>query len=345
MTRRIFAAAMLVAGSLIYPTSSAHSATPSGRTFYVSPKGADGGTGTRENPWRTLTKALPSLRPGDTLYVRGGTYPERIRGVAIQPATREKPITVAAFPGERPVLKGLLRLERPSYWTIDGLNVTWDDETGEAREHMVKIGNGVGWTFKNAEVWGARSFAAVLVYTTREGEPRDWRIAECTIRDTHPANKTNRDHLIYVNSGLTGGNGVIERNVLYNATNGTGIKLGGPSASAPGVAGVTIRHNTIFNCAQGVLVAWSSRNNQIYGNLIGGVRGNYGAIRGYELEGANNVARDNYAFAAKSVFLNDSGYAGVRDGGGNRLGADPRFEAATFRPGHPVVAPYGRFAS
>ena len=44
-----------------------------GRAFYVSPDGDDDNPGTVERPWRTMSR-VNELRPGDTLYLRGGVY-------------------------------------------------------------------------------------------------------------------------------------------------------------------------------------------------------------------------------------------------------------------------------
>lgn len=43
--------------------------------FYISPAGDDTADGlSTRAPWQTLERALPALRPGDTLYLAGGTY-------------------------------------------------------------------------------------------------------------------------------------------------------------------------------------------------------------------------------------------------------------------------------
>jgi hypothetical protein len=80
---------------------------------------------------------------------------------------------VKAYGKEKPVLQGLLWLSRPSFWTIDGINVTWKDGIS-SRKHMIKLTNGVGWIFKNAEVWGAKSYAGILVAGTEANEPANW---------------------------------------------------------------------------------------------------------------------------------------------------------------------------
>ncbi len=73
--------------------------------FYVSPTGSGAGTGSSTNPWNLTTAfAHPaSVRPGDTIWLRGGTYEgsfvSRLRGAA------GAPIIVRAKQGERPILE------------------------------------------------------------------------------------------------------------------------------------------------------------------------------------------------------------------------------------------------
>ncbi len=42
--------------------------------IYVSPDGDDSADGTIENPYRTIAKAITEIRPGETIYLREGTY-------------------------------------------------------------------------------------------------------------------------------------------------------------------------------------------------------------------------------------------------------------------------------
>jgi hypothetical protein len=308
---------------------------------YVAPNGNDANAGTATAPMRTIKHALTTLRAGDTLVVRGGTYVENVTGMTLASGTSTAPITVQAYPGERPVVQGLLWVTNPNWWVFNGLNVTWNP-ANTASEHMVKLTGGSGWVFENAEVWGAHSYAGMLV----AGTPTNWRVTANCIHDTYPSNSTNQDHLIYANSGLTGSGGVIDHNLLFNATNGEAVKLAGPSSSSGGTNAVTVRNNTMYNTAQDMLIAWASTNNVVRDNLIGKTGGTYGAIRGYQLNGSGNVATHNYAYSTRSVLLNDGGYAGVRDGGGNALGTDPQFDALTcsgFHPRNSVAAGFGRY--
>lgn len=158
--------------------------------YYLAPDGSDDAVGSVLQPWGSFDRALSQLEPGDVLTVSGGTYAERVKNARLEPATAEQPITVQAAPGERPVLKGLLWIRGMDHWRFDGINITWGN--GDDDEHMVKLTDGVGWEFLNAEVWGARSFAAILVATTGGSEPTDWRIAGNCVHDTIPTNSAEQ---------------------------------------------------------------------------------------------------------------------------------------------------------
>jgi len=138
------------------------SARADGTVHYVSTNGSDSNPGTIDHPWRTIAHSLVSLRAGDILNIRGGTYVERIMSPSLARGTDLARIRVQNYPNERPVLQGLLWISGAYDWTFSGLNVTWDPARNNRYEHMVKFTNGVGWVFKNAEVWGAHSYAAIL---------------------------------------------------------------------------------------------------------------------------------------------------------------------------------------
>jgi len=76
-----------------------------GPKFFVDgAKGDDAGPGTKRKPWCTINRALKKLRPGDTLCLRGGTYFENVYCAVA--GTKEKPITIRAYPGERVIIDG-----------------------------------------------------------------------------------------------------------------------------------------------------------------------------------------------------------------------------------------------
>lgn len=287
-------------------------ATAASVALYVSPTGSDSADGTLAHPFRTVARGLSAARPGDTVYVRGGVYQERIKNPKIQSGSASAPITVQNYAGEVPVIQGLLWLSNADYWRIKGIDVTWSP-LNAPNEHMVKLTNGFGWTIEGCELWGARSYAALLV----AGTATNWRVAGNDIHDTYATNGTNQDHLIYVNTRGTGG--VVEGNVLTNSPNGRAIKVGPASADSGTVSDVVIRYNTMQNNLgpSNVQIAWGTSKVSIYRNIMVKPASGRSAVTAYELSGTGNVVKDNVVWDA--VRPVDTGVSGLTDGGGNRM--------------------------
>jgi hypothetical protein len=325
------------AWSMPVMTASSSTADSATTTYVVATNGSDSNAGTTSQPFRTVSKGLRTVHAGDTLLVRAGTYAERIQNPTIAAGTSTAPITVANYPGERPVISGLLWLRNASYWRLSGVNVTWNGANNSS-EHMVKLTGGTGWSLTDAEIWGAHSYAGILV----TGGARSWRIAHSYVHDTYQSNSTNQDHLIYVNND---GAGVIEGNVLANSTNGRAIKLGPPAAGAGITRGVTIRYNTMSNNLgpSNVQPCWNSYDNTVYRNIMVRPASNRSAVTAYQLTGTNNVVRDNLVWNAVRVM--DS-VAGLVNGGGNLM-RDPQLVNLPGQPLTPtdsVAVAYGAMA-
>jgi hypothetical protein len=320
-------------------------------TRYVSPSGLDTNPGTETAPLKTVRRGFALTQAGDTLVLRGGDYYENLGGSTsptVHPGTLSSPVIVKNYPSERPVIHGLFWLSRPSYWTLDGINVTWWDGHNSSTCHMVRMVNGKGWKVQNCEFWGAKSFAGLLVAGTISGEPDDFLVAHNVIHDTVPSNNTNQDHCIYCNTSLASGpnGGIIERNILYNAANGMGVKVGGAN-DTQGSHHVTVRYNTVYNTSQNLMVSWKGHDNYLLRNLLVRTNSKYWNIRGYQLTGAGNHYKENYCFGSKGIILNDPGYVGLHDDGGNVYGVDPQFDSLTptgFHPQNVAAQGYGVYA-
>lgn len=305
-------------------------------TIHVSTNGSSSGDGSEARPFASLDTAFRSLQPGDTLIVHGGEYRERVRlWSGLARGTASDPITVRAADGERPVIKGILRIRGLHHWIIDGLNVTWDGERNTSNEHMVSFVDGSNWTYRNSEVWGARSYAGVLV----GGDPVNWTLRGLHIHDTYRSNNTNQDHLIYCNCGS--GGGLIERNLLVGSENGRAIKVGTVNADDTNVSNVTIRYNTMVDNRgpSNIQLSYRTSNILIERNVMVGSEAGYENITTYQLTGSGNVARNNVGWESASVI--DVG-AGLWDGGGNSH-TDPGLDGS-YRPSASFTG-YGHRAS
>lgn len=112
------------------------------RSFYVATNGSDSAVGSQARPWRTISRAVRDLRPGDEVVVMPGTYNERVgidRGGNADRAD--------GYVTLRSATPGAARLRPPSgtysgvlvytsYVVIDGFDVVGG--TG----HAIEIGNG-----------------------------------------------------------------------------------------------------------------------------------------------------------------------------------------------------------
>ena len=353
------------------PASAA--ATGTGRTFVVAPAGSDTAAGSWERPWRTFTYAFRQLLPGDTLLVRGGTYRERVTSAsfcpptrAACPATSTSRIVVAAAPGERPVLRGLLWVRGADWWTFRGLTVAWDSTLDTVSDgHLVKFVDGVGWRFENGEVSGSRSFSNILVTDAAAAGPAGWVLRGNCVHGNagDPSHGTLRDHNLYLASGLAG-SGLVEDNILFDAPRGDNIKIGVGAETGNGSSHIAVRWNTLDDALTGVVVAYRSSSVRLERNLVGRVgsaatgglgKSWYPAFRGIELTGTSNAVIANAWYASggglvRNTFgTNNDSTRGLPNGTGELRLADPRFDSTTscsgFTPANaslPYGARYGR---
>lgn len=83
--------------------------------YYVSPSGDDADEGSFGKPWRTLSKASAVAEAGDTVFIRGGTYNERL--IPANGGTSESPIIFASYPGETAIIDGT-GVDVDNWWGI-----------------------------------------------------------------------------------------------------------------------------------------------------------------------------------------------------------------------------------
>src|SRR6202521_375199 len=80
--------------------------------YYVAPPGHTTGDGSMGTPWdlQTALSVPPAVRPGDTIWLRGGTYAgAAVAGYSFAcslKGTAGLPISVRQYPGERATIDG-----------------------------------------------------------------------------------------------------------------------------------------------------------------------------------------------------------------------------------------------
>ncbi|HVM58970.1 MAG TPA: right-handed parallel beta-helix repeat-containing protein, partial [Candidatus Paceibacterota bacterium] len=143
MRRGAFSLAVSVLALLSIPASAAAA------TYYVATNGSDSNSGTSvSSPFKTMQHAADLTNPGDTVYVRGGTYTFSGSSDALtisRSGDASGVITYAAYPGETPVIQfGGGAWEginiRASYIDVNGFTVI-----GPAQSYASK-----GWAGTNS---------------------------------------------------------------------------------------------------------------------------------------------------------------------------------------------------
>ena len=96
---------------------------------YVSPTGSNSNPGTLAQPYLTIAKGITSAAAGDIVYVRAGTYAERLN-LNGKTATVGSPIVIRNFPGESPIIdpsattgEPIVRIQNCRYITIQGFEI------------------------------------------------------------------------------------------------------------------------------------------------------------------------------------------------------------------------------
>ena len=98
---------------------------PRGRALFVSLEGNDEQDGSWTKPFRTIARGIAAATPGDTIFVRAGTYKdpsdESMVMLRNKNGTADAWITLAGYPGERPVIDGSGWDPKYALWRVVGV--------------------------------------------------------------------------------------------------------------------------------------------------------------------------------------------------------------------------------
>lgn len=294
--------------------------------YYVAPTGNNSNDGSLQSPWASVLYAISKAQPGDTVFVRGGTYDEGeiwIRQNYGMGGRDGVYVTIAAFPDEIPIFTNGSRglIIDASYVRVIGLdfrngkemyNVNWGGPT----HHIELIKNRFS---------GVPGYAAISI----SGEHN---LIEKNIIDLAGNSVGTQGHGIYIMEGAhtlirgnfisgTSGYGIhlyerpysndppgyvrgiknilIEENFVTKSRERSGIIVAAEGGNVPvNIDSIVIRNNVVVNNPLHgiILVGWSEiKNIQIYHNTVYGNADN--AIQIYEK--VKNVVIKNNIICAK----------------------------------------------
>ncbi|WP_375765705.1 right-handed parallel beta-helix repeat-containing protein [Archangium gephyra] len=263
---------------------------PTGRSWYVSTKGSDGGAGTLEAPLRTIGRAAALVKPGEVIRVLPGVYPEELilesRGSGVAPITLrgEGSTRPTLVPKDR-VRGAVLRVQ--GRWNLENLHI---DVSGASMFAVLFDATASQSVLSGSELHGGTSGAGVCVEGAKDITLRNNHLHHFIKPgdDSHgvavvgPArNIVIQDNDIHHNSGdsiqCQPGAGpaesvLIERNTLHDeGENGVDIKQ---------CLSVTVRDNVLSgfpntairpagsSAGEAVVIHAAARDIHIQGNTI-----------------------------------------------------------------------------
>ena len=325
-----------------------------GRKLYVARNGSDVSPGTIRRPFRTLQRALDALRPGDTAYVRHGTYAETV--LAHRRGTAAANIALRAFPGERPVLTGQFKITG-AWFRVSGFLFRGGTPANPDDVPVYVSGGDDVWISRN-EITGSVSSG---IFLGDEGPNSSDRV-RILGNDIHDNGDDSRfDHGIYFGHGRGGlvANNVITGNAAYGIQaypdcddavfNGNTIVGNGRSGVVVGGNDeITSERNSFvnnivaFNAEYAILSYWErpvGEGNAALTNLVFGNR--RGTLSGPGLRASGTIMgdplfesrpRDNYRLRARSPALDRARpeFALAVDYDGRRRPEGPRPDLGAF---------------
>lgn len=262
-----------------------------GRRLWVATTGDDSNPGTRDRPFRTITKALAEARPGDTIQVRKGRYTgERAKLNFGRSGTPDAWIVLRSADGpgaaeidaEKKVLEVFLITDR-SYVAIEGLKIH------SSQDNVVHIGTNASYVIlRDCTISGADGGGDAIKVNGSHHiyiENNDCSDAADELIDfmavMHSVSRGNFMHHPRKGSTATFAKGgsryiLFERNVVLGVRGAHAIMLGGDSGKGlfhkdcpdAECEKMIVRNNVIVDCDDSAIEARGCRDGWVLHNTI-----------------------------------------------------------------------------
>ena len=307
-------------------------AASTGRTFYISQNGSDRNPGTPRRPWRTIQHSLNRLQPGQRALVRGGTYSEDL--VMSRSGTGKRPITLAAYPGQRVVLHAASTSGDTypiqitgSYFRLQGFVIERSTGTSAANvyledsaSHVELSGNEIRYG-QDQGIFADPGTSSIQILGNRIHD-NGWN---------HLSGQ-HQSHGIYIE----GSNDLIANNVIYDHAKGFGIQVYPRNHDT-----VIVNNTVVANGHSGIVVGGDGgvRNIVIRNNIFASNR-NWG-VESDSTCPTSSVVVDHSLFYRNPAGGIEAGCSAIDSSGGN-MTRNPRFLEAglheyQLRRGSPAI--------
>ncbi len=265
-----------------------------GNIYYVDqnhPLANDSNPGTEDLPWKTISKAANTLKAGDTVYIKEGTYKERV--IPKNSGVKGAYISYIAYPGDEVTidgsnvtlpddLVGLLHISNKSYIRIIDLKIRnvgpYDNNAGILvynSSHIIIENNSIyNTTSSGIGIWESSNIIVSnneVELACNDGEQ------ECITIATTSNFEVKYNHVHHGGAGTLGGegidakdgssNGKVYGNIVHDL-NRLGIYV---DAWDKHTYNIEVFGNIVYNCTSGFAVA-SERgglleNVKVYNNI------------------------------------------------------------------------------
>jgi hypothetical protein len=269
-------------------------------TRYVSPSGSPANDGSRRSPWdiESTLRGDRGVKPGDTVYLLGGTYRRRPKEQFDVKLTGEagRPIIIRAAPGERATIDGGLAILQPSadLWIRD-LEILVSEPQPEKPVGPGSHPQGFTrpWGGLNIHAGRRNKYISLVIHDCRQGVSwwlgdQDSELHGCVIFDNGwAATDRGHGHAIYTQNDA--GLKTISNNIL---TGGHSYSLHAYGSERAFVNNYLVENNTVYNA--GPLLIGGGRPSagiRAIGNILHGsnMQLGYAAPHNDDCEVRNNL--------------------------------------------------------
>lgn len=235
-----------------------NSDTEKGQAIYVALDGHDQNDGSKTKPFRTLDRATTEATEGTTVFIREGTYHEKL--IVKHGGTKSKPVIFKPYKEEKVVISGgdlkdvegntsLVLVDNKNYVNISGLTIQYltTNLTNETVMGIYVTGSSSHIILENNHIQRIETHAdegdghGIAVYGT--GEMEDINISDNILEDL----KLGSSESLVLNGDVDGFK--IENNIVRDSDN-IGIDLigyEGVSDSNDFVRNGVVKNNIVYN--------------------------------------------------------------------------------------------------